>query len=399
MKKRVITFSAVAILLQACGGQEQDDHVTFGAQGHIAAKVETSQIQLDQPLKSESIEGQLSNEVFSQHKQSALVFGGTNWSIDTSDREAVRLFFNKVYQADDVPMNWTGDYRSGNPGSVNPAYQEATIKRINWYRAMAGLPIVSNVSDTNSSKNQAAALMMSVNGQLSHHPSSTWKFYTAAGAEAASSSNIALTVNGPKAIDAYISDPGEDNYPVGHRRWLLFPATKSYGTGDVPPATVDGVKFMGANSVWITDTDRSGARPRVRDDFVAWPARGYAPYPVVFSRWSFSYPNADFTGAVVDITRDGMQVQIVQQKVENGYGENTIAWRVSTIPTDLSHGRPETDVKYHVRVSGVRIAQQQRSFEYDVVVFDPAIMATGAAQPQATAPSVAHFGTAYQAQV
>ncbi len=86
---------------------------------------------------------------------------------------------------------------------------------------MAGVPAQVTFADTNSAKNQQAALMMSVNGQLNHNPPSTWTCYSADGAQAAGSSNLALELFGRNAISLYMQDPGSRKWLRRHRRWIL----------------------------------------------------------------------------------------------------------------------------------------------------------------------------------
>src|SRR6185312_8522029 len=120
---------------------------------------------------------------------------------------------------------------------------------------------------------------------------------TSAGASAAANSNLALGSFGPDSITGYINDFGANNTEAGHRRWLLYPQTQTMGTGDIPA----GNGFTNANATWVLDGNYGTARPATRDGFVAWPPPGYVPYPVVFARWSFAYPNADFSTATVAV--------------------------------------------------------------------------------------------------
>jgi len=96
---------------------------------------------------------------------------------------------------------------------------------------MAGVPADIGLSSTYSTKDQAAALIFGAQGQISHDPPSNWACYSAAGDEAAGSSNIALGASGTSAIDLYMRDPGSNNAAVGHRRWILYPQTQTFGTG------------------------------------------------------------------------------------------------------------------------------------------------------------------------
>lgn len=334
-----------------------------------------------------------------QRKESALVVDGTPFTIDTSDREAVRLFYNRIHREPTPPIGWTGNHAAGAPGTTTPAFRAAVMQRVNWYRAMAGLPAAVRLSEQNSAKAQHAALIMSVAGQLSHTPPSTWKFYTQEGADAAIASNLALGAMGPEAIDQYIQDPGSNNGPVGHRRWIFHPNTRTMGTGDVPAGAIDGKNLWAANALWVTDTDFFGARPAVRDDFVAWPAKGYVPYATVYERWSLSYPDADFTQASVSVTRDGAPVKVTLEPVKNGYGENTLVWKMADIDPAGHHAQPATDVRYRVSIINVMVANAVRSFNYDVTVIDPAVASANRLQPLVTAPPDTTPGTPYQARI
>lgn len=292
------------------------------------------------------------------------------YSIDPGQREAVRLFYNTVFNsADGVDMGWTGSIANCNPGTTSADYKAASLRRINWFRAMAGLPANVQEDAAYSVKAQQAALMMSANNTLSHTPSSTWTCYTAAGADGAGHSNLSLGHAGPAAIaDGYMRDPGSNNAAVGHRRWVLLPQTKFMGLGDVPSTNGN----YSANALWVQDANIFGSRPAVRDDFVAWPNKGYVPYQTVYPRWSFSYPAADFSAAVLSMTENGQPIATRKEQIHNGYAENTLVWFPSQYVDGDNWARPATDTVYQVTLSNVKIGGQARSFSYSVIVFDPA---------------------------
>lgn len=334
-----------------------------------------------------------------EQRQSARAIGDAGSVVDIGSRESVRLFYNRVHQQATPPMEWTGSHATGAPGDTGAAFKAATLQRVNWYRAMAGIPAAVPLSLETSAKAQQAALMMSAAGMLSHYPTADWKFYTPTGAQAAASSNLALGKVGPSAIESYMRDNGDTNAAVGHRRWLLQPKTRSIGTGDVPGGQVDGKLQWGANALWVTDVDQASPRPQVRDEFVAWPTTGFVPYATVFARWSVSYPGADFTQARVSATRDGKPLTVRQETVDNHYGENTLVWQMPDIDEASSHTRPEADLRYHISVSGVRVQGRERSFDYDVTVFDPAVVTPGSFQPVASAPAQVAAGQSYAASI
>jgi uncharacterized protein YkwD len=288
-----------------------------------------------------------------------------NLSVNPYSREDSLNFYNQVYQVSEGSnIGWSGSFKNCNIGTTSLAFRQAVQLRINYFRAMAGVPSEVVLSDDFNQKAQAAALMMSVNKNLSHYPPSNWKCYSADGDQAASNSNIALGAYGPNAINLYMHDPGYGNYFVGHRRWILYPQTQEMGTGDIP--NKDG--YPGANVLWVFDSNIFRTRPNTRENFVAWPPPGYVPYKVVYPRWSFSYPKADFKSATVSMTSKGKSVDIAVQPVVKGFGENTIVWELNDMIFDSP---PATDTKYTVKVNNVKISGEPHNFTYDVLVYDP----------------------------
>lgn len=286
--------------------------------------------------------------------------------VDTTNREVVRQYYQTVYLASNgVAIGWTGNQGGCIPGTTSQAFRDAVLLRINYFRKMAGVPAITGFDDTYNSKAQAAALMMSANKTLNHTPPSTWLCYTADGASGAGSSNLALGTNGPSAISAYIEDYGSGNYFVGHRRWVLYPQTQYMGTGDV---SAQG-EYWAANALWVFDSANMwGPRPTTRQAFVAWPPDGYVPYQVVYDRWSFAYPKADFTGATVTMVRGGSPVSTtILTPIKTGYGENTLVWEIGeTIPQP-----PSSDMQYTVTIQNVLIDSVAQQFTYTVTVFNP----------------------------
>ncbi len=302
-------------------------------------------------------------------------------AVNPQSRAASQTFFNTSYLAANQPINWTGDNSSCSEGTTSLTFRDAVLLRLNYFRAMAGVPAQVTFFDTYSAKSQKAALMMSVNGDLQHYPPSTWHCYTAEGAEAAGHSNLALGVNGRDAIDLYIHDPGNDNGFAGHRRWIFYPQTQNMGTGDVPVNTGNAP----ANSLWVIDANFGGPRPSTREEFVAWPPPGYVPYQVVYPRWSFSYPGADFSSATVIMMQRGLNVPVTLGPVSDGYGDNTLVWApqgINFANKIIDSGSwpvlveawpvPVRDTKYQVTINNVMIAGTSRSFTYSVTIFDPA---------------------------
>jgi hypothetical protein len=135
------------------------------------------------------------------------------------------------------------------------------------------------------------------------------------------------------------------------------------GTGDIPPDN----DHMGANALLVWGP-RSRERPQTRDGFVAWPPPGYVPYPVVYPRWSFSYPDADFSQATVSMTYNDEGIPITVSAPAIGFGENTVVWEPQ-IPIGVP---PERDLWYWVHLNDVLINGVSTDYTYVVILFDPA---------------------------
>lgn len=280
--------------------------------------------------------------------------GAINTNNRTSVVEAYRNWFGKPTP----DMGFTGNVQNCVAGTTSIEFQQATIDRINWYRAMVGIKPVTLTP--NLSNYQEAALMMDANNQLSHSPPAEWRCYTSAGAGGAGSSNLALGANGPYAIDIYIDDFGGNNSAVGHRRWILLPGQSTFATGDVP----------GANSlaVWQGGGNETPAGLQ----FVAWPSAGYFPGDVIpgSGRWSFSNVDGGNLGSAVVTMKNmltGANIPVTMEPFYSGYGAPTLVW----IPQGIGRGSPSQDTPYQVSISNVGTAPNTKTYTYTVIVINP----------------------------
>ncbi len=181
--------------------------------------------------------------------------------VDRTSRAAVISAYRQTYlPALNTPMGWTGDTAGCRAGAVSGAAQQATLRMVNYFRSMVDLPSVT-FDPALSTKAQQAALMMSANGTLSHTPPPSWRCWSAAGAEAAGSSNLSLGNAGARAVASQVRDGGSNNTAVGHRRWIMFPPASTMGSGST----------SNANSLWVFGAQV--ARPHTSP--VEWPSAGY----------------------------------------------------------------------------------------------------------------------------
>ena len=287
-----------------------------------------------------------------------------NLTVNTQNRqESWDFYVNSYWPPEETEINWTGNHDTCVPGTTSKEFQDGVLLRVNYFRLMAGMQSVY-FSDYSNRLAQAAALIMSANGKLSHTPPTDWLCYSPEGAQGAGSSNLAGGLTGWDAITLYMNEGGA----AGHRRWVINPDGKEYGTGDVPSSAkgwaTNALRVFGAG--WAT-------RPATREEFTAWPPPGYVPYPVVFSNWSFALRNANFSSASVTMSKGGVNLPVTLQPIVNGYGDNAIIWRSNSIKDGDPWPKPANDETYHIKVQNVMDSGQNRTFEYDVTVFDPTL--------------------------
>ncbi|MFO0571882.1 MAG: CAP domain-containing protein, partial [Polyangiaceae bacterium] len=197
-------------------------------------------------------------------------------------------------------------------GDITAIGRTNSLKLVNLYRWLAGLPAVTNASGADQAA-QACALMMHANGQLSHSPPANWKCYTAAGAGAAGKSNIA-TAPAVEAIDLYMIDPGNTT-TIGHRRWILSNSLGPIGIGST--SAYSCLQVIGG----------SGAANKA---WTAFPPPGDVPLEL----WSVSWTSLDQTGwtiqsdsislsnAQVTVTDAGANKPVTVTPLSSGYGSS-----------------------------------------------------------------------------
>ncbi len=291
------------------------------------------------------------------------------FEVDSSNREEVRQFYRSAFHASEgfVP-EWTGSH-AGNPGSTSEPWKESVRLRVNFYRAMAGVPAWITFRDEFNHQAQHAALIMSSANALDHHPTPEWPNYTPEGLEGASNGNLALGSAGADAITGYMRDAGSANYLVGHRKWILHPPHREMGTGDIPATN----GYVASNALRVFDGRTLSAYPPARDGFIAWPPKGYVPYTLNFPRWSFSAEGADLTQATVTMTRNGVPMNtVVEHNANEGFGAHLV-WHAAGVDPN-SHDpldpAPDSDIVYTVTISGIG-GSAAESYTYETIVFNP----------------------------
>lgn len=218
--------------------------------------------------------------------------------IDPTDTSAVLAAWGDIYASQYPPaMGFTGNVAGCQPGTTSAAYRAAQLKVINGFRKLVGVnPVVENASWTPLA--QAAAVTMAANKRLSHTIDASWLCYSDAAARGAASSNLALGYEGPRAMVAYVADPGVSNAKAGHRRWLFCPTLGGVGLGNAP----------GSNAMTIMGSGAVPGSGTARDGYVSWPNRGVLPVSLaqplgLLDRYSVQVgTDESVAGATVSIT-------------------------------------------------------------------------------------------------
>ncbi len=297
-------------------------------------------------------------------------------AVDTTDRQQVLALYRNYYlPGNNLDPGWTGDVVAGIAGTLSESYLGATLQRINYYRAMSGVGSAITFDPNEDAECQQAALMMAAQNDVSHTPGTDWKFYTPAAAEAAADSNIRLDSTGdegPGAVDRFMAEVEPNNYYVGHRRWFIYPGEGPMGAGAVPPSDLS----PGTSAIWVLNYFQ---RPADAPLSTSWPPAGYVPADLVYDRWSFSYPNADFSATTVSVTKGGVPLDIQQEALvgESGngvtsfVGDNTIVWEMPDNVVNLTG-----DESYAVHLANVLIDGAAQDFDYTVTSIDadPAVI-------------------------
>ena len=296
-------------------------------------------------------------------------------AVNLEDREAVRVFHNTYYsRSEGIALGFTGNAATFTAGTISTAFRTSALLRTNYYRRLAGLNAVAESTTFDTRAHEAAFLMWTGGDYLFYPPRWASPAWTANAYEGASRSNKAPTLptgwGSGTDIDGFMQDEGEPNLGADRRHWVLFPATDNMGYGATPGASALYVRENGNDTVLaLAEADLNQAQ--------SWPARGFLPAAVPFTRWSWTWisqATVDFSTASISVRRDGTLVPV------------TVVYRTGRLVWDFPEGEfggrafpPQNDITYTVSIRGVVIDGQTRGFDYTVILFSPTVPTTGQA--------------------
>ena len=197
------------------------------------------------------------------------------------------------------------------------------------------------------------------------------------GHDGAARSNLTWGSTGPSAIDNLV----RDGDLVGHRRTMLNPQILSMGSGSVPQTDAG----VASEAQLMVDNPSPPAPQRpARDEFVAWPPKGFVPYQTVYPRWSFVLRGGDFTNATVRMQRPNGAAMPAAIESRADFAGPGIVWLANNLVDDCSAPgapqpcadkwpQPVDDEPVTVTVANVVVGGVARDFTYTVTVFDPAV--------------------------
>jgi hypothetical protein len=248
---------------------------------------------------------------------------------------------------------WTGNADACMAGDVTEPGRTNALKILNLYRFLAEMPEVTT-DPVRNQKAQECALMQSVNGGLSHTPPTTWKCYTADGAEASGKSNISGG-KGVSSMDAYMTD--RNVAQMGHRRWILANSLGPVGLGSAT-----------ASCFWNLDgTGKAGKA------FVPWPPSGPVPFDVFrvnsldTAGWTIQSDSINLGTATVTVADAGQDRPVTVSQLPANYGSR---YAIKILPNGWTSQAGHT---YAVSVQGTTMP-----IAYSVEVIDCANVDGGA---------------------
>lgn len=345
--KRILFTAFVILSLYACKKENEEVPTTQPPKEDTGTTTDDSLITVAETC---------SDGILNQD-ETAVDCGGVCDACPLSARDSALLDYNTNYLGSEVNnLGWTGNISVCNEGTLSEDTHNKVIQRINYFRRLVGLNDDCEMDESKHHLYQKAALVMAANSALDHYPPSSWSCWTQDAYDGATSSNLSLTsgtgYHSVEALTGQIRDAGANNTSVGHRRWILYSKAVKFAHGSTP-------KSM---SLGVIGLERSNNNKV--PEFIAYPPADYIPQTLVFNRWSFAIPGAQFRNATVQMQdKDGKNIPLtIVSNDAKGQGDNTLVWEPQGIET-----RSQTDLEFNVTIRGILNAPET-SYTYTVII-------------------------------
>ena len=225
----------------------------------------------------------------------------------------------------------TGEDYTGTPEvfqcndvEIKPEVYTDSIRLINFFRELAGVPSTVTNDVTLNEGCYIASKYSSRAATLSHTPNEYFKNHCNFNEnwelikKRLANSNLAQGENTVLAMIAgLMDDEGANNEGVvGHRRWFLYPYLKTVGIGFYPLSKhkMDGYSIQYPPSGTISvNNDVYNSNEYTDVNFISWPSAGPFPFERIPTSWSVYYKEFQKEGVTVDniivkLTRDDGQI-------------------------------------------------------------------------------------------
>ena len=260
-------------------------------------------------------------------------------------------------------MAWTGSVTGGVAGTTSAAFKEDVRRRINFYRALCGLP--GDITLRRDQVRERPGGGIDVRAEWPAQPYATEQldFITPQmPPKPRRNSNIALGNYGPGAVDAYMRDDGDTT-----KSWAT--AAGSTIRGRSPWALAMSRRqspYSSSNALWVIGDFKASdpeirrlAEPRLR---ALQPGAG--PLVAVLSGGEFLRGHGDH-----DARCDQYSDTIISICTDTNMGDNTLVWTPSGIPaSDRRRHAIQRDRFRHQR------HRRPTSYSYTVTLFDPSVL-------------------------
>ena len=357
--------------------------------------------------------------------------GSSGFTVDPAVRNDVVAFWHGVYQASEGyqdRIGWTGNYTAPAPGydgqgTTSAAFVADVERRLNFYRALCGVPAGTRMNNptstvviaagdayptaslplpattTKTAAAQRGAYMIirtlsdrNSTAAVSHDPvAANCVAWTTAAWNANHHGNLGSGVYGPGAVDAYMVEDIDGlvagNSDVGHRRWLLYPPSTDFATGDTPGSYDPTTNSIRPPTNVLYVSQNPGEKVATPNRFVTYPPAGFFPAPLNAAKyWSLSYPDATFASATVTMTTaGGASVPVTVLSRTAPFGNPAIVWNVSG--TAAAVKSVTADTTFNVTVAGITVAGVPTSYSYAVALINPNQITSDQALLGATSPA------------
>jgi len=288
----------------------------------------------------------------------------------TLTKTELTVLYNKLYKSSEIDsIVWKDQKQICACGQLESEMYKKAEDRINFFRIASGLKEVKLNPKFNKDA-QNAALLVKVNNQLTHYPNTEMKCYSKSAANGCLKSCLGLSdfkyYHETSFITGFIEDIGEENYFVGHRKWLLYTKLAEFGYGATDKSeailTVDGVSYDAIDV----------------PEFIAYPWNGYVPVNLIFPKWSFSIPDnkiVDFSQTTISMfDSKGKELKTEKLKEYKNFLDHTIVWTAKDLfsDDDITYGINNLeengfiDKKIKVVIRNVKIDGSFKQYEYFV---------------------------------